>query len=266
MSKPTLSYGLNLSKKSGATKPQPSKRKALFGDSDDESDDGASKSKVPTQAIQDLDDFDDFGTSTSGVADSSRKPKSKAVPAPPSRKPRPKHGNAMFGDLSSTLTSKKYADAAQDVDASIYDYDGVYDSMKPQSRKETPADKERKPKYMSNLLAAAAVRKRDALIAEEKKIAREREAEGDEFKDKEAFVTESYKRQQEENRRIEEAEKRKEEDERRKNAKEGGGMAAFYRRMLDRDGEKHSEVVKAAETGSGGEGRGWGRGKGRGKG
>ena len=62
------------------------------------------------------------------------------------------------------------------------------------------------PKYMSALKAAAEVRKRDAVRAADRKTAREREAEGDEFKDKEAFVTGAYRRQQEELRRAEEEE------------------------------------------------------------
>ena len=41
-------------------------------------------------------------------------------------------------------------------------------------------------------------------------IQREREAEGDEFKDKEAFVTQAYKDQMAEVRRAEEEEKRRE--------------------------------------------------------
>lgn len=41
-------------------------------------------------------------------------------------------------------------------------------------------------------------------------IQRERELEGDEFKDKEAFVTEAYKRQMEELRQAEEEERKRE--------------------------------------------------------
>jgi len=63
---------------------------------------------------------------------------------------------------------------------------------------------------MSNLLAAAATRKLDHLRAEEKMMQREREAEGDEFKDKEVFVTQAYKDQMEEVRKAEEEEKRRE--------------------------------------------------------
>jgi hypothetical protein len=47
-----------------------------------------------------------------------------------------------------------------------------------------------KARYITGLLEMAEIRKRDRVLAEEKKVAREREAEGDEFADKEVFVTE----------------------------------------------------------------------------
>ncbi|OTB08644.1 hypothetical protein M426DRAFT_30082, partial [Hypoxylon sp. CI-4A] len=147
-------------------------------------------------------------------------------------------------DLSSSLESRKHQEAAEELDPSIYDYDAVYDSLKPE-KKVTQEDVERKPKYMKNLIASAAVRKRDALIAEEKEIARERAEEGEEYADKEKFVTEAYKKQQEENRRIEEEERRREEEEAKKN--KGGGMTAFYKDLLERGDQRHAEVVKAAE-------------------
>jgi hypothetical protein len=63
---------------------------------------------------------------------------------------------------------------------------------------------------MDKLLASAEVRKRDFLLAQEKKYQKERETEGDEFEGKEKFVTTSYKRQQEELRKAEEEEKKRE--------------------------------------------------------
>lgn len=150
----------------------------------------------------------------------------------------------MYGDLSSSLESRKHQEAAEELDPSIYDYDAVYESLKPE-KKVTQEDIERKPKYMKNLIASAAVRKRDTLIAEEKKIARERAEEGEEYADKEKFVTEAYKKQQEENRRIEEEERKREEEEAKKN--KGGGMTAFYKDLLERGDQRHAEVVKAAE-------------------
>ncbi|KAM3482376.1 hypothetical protein MY5147_000224 [Beauveria neobassiana] len=240
MSKP-LAFGLN--KKPGAPKPAP-RRKPMFGgeDSDSDANDGDNKS----QAIGgDLDD--DFGASQPQQDSGSRKPKSKpglTTKGPPPKLNAKSQPNVMFGDLSSSLTSRKNAASAAEVDASVYEYDNVYESFKPQ-KQATKEDVEKKPKYMKNLIQAADVRKRDLLIAEEKKIAREREAEGDEFADKEKFATAAYKKQQEENRRIEEEEKKREEEEAKKG--NAGGMSAFYRQLLDKDEQRHAESVRAAE-------------------
>jgi coiled-coil domain-containing protein 55 len=67
-----------------------------------------------------------------------------------------------------------------------------------------------KPKYIGSLLTSAATRKLDYIRAEEKVIQREREQEGDEFADKEQFVTQAYKDQMAEVRKAEEEEKRRE--------------------------------------------------------
>jgi coiled-coil domain-containing protein 55 len=63
---------------------------------------------------------------------------------------------------------------------------------------------------MDKLLSSAEVRKRDYLLAQEKKYKKERELEGEEFADKEKFVTNAYKRQQEEIRKAEEEERQRE--------------------------------------------------------
>ncbi|KJZ74096.1 hypothetical protein HIM_06545 [Hirsutella minnesotensis 3608] len=241
MNKPGLAFGLNLKKKPGASKPSLTNRRPVFGGGDDDSDDDVASGAAKEVAIG-----GELDMSASSAQDASTdKPKSRSkVPTQPSKMKAKTQSNHMFGDLSSSVTSRKNADAAQELDPTVYEYDSVYDSLKPK-KQATKDDAERKPKYMQSLMQAAEVRKRDALIAEEKKIAREREAEGDEYADKEKFVTEAYKRQQEENKRLEEEEKRREEDEARKN--KGGGMSAFYRRLLDKDEERHAEVLKATQ-------------------
>ncbi|KAF9871683.1 coiled-coil domain-containing protein 55 [Colletotrichum karsti] len=246
MSKPGLSFGINLSKKPGVSKAAPPKRKTAFGGGDD-SDDDATNTGTKVETLDELGGFD-APSSSSSRQENGRKTKSKNAPPtkPPTGKAKNQQESAMFGDLSSSLASRKHAEKAEELDPSVYDYDGVYESFKPTKKTTTTQeDAERKPKYMSSLLAAASVRKRDALIAEEKKIAREREAEGEEYADKEKFVTEAYKKQQEENRRIEAEERRREEEEAKKN--KTGGMSAFYKKMLNKEEERHAEVVKAAE-------------------
>ncbi|KAH7023666.1 coiled-coil domain-containing protein 55-domain containing protein [Ilyonectria destructans] len=240
MSKP-LAFGLNMTKRPGASKPAPPKRKPMFGGDDDSDDDGANKEGK----AEEIGEFDDFGALPVSKSTSAKPTKSKN--GPPTQPPKLKAKsqlNAMFGDLSSSLTSRRNAEAASQVDANVYEYDNVYDSFKPK-KETTKEDEEKRPKYMRNLMQAAEVRKRDALIAEEKKIAREREAEGEEYEGKEKFVTEAYRKQQEENKRIEEEEKKREEEEAKKN--KGGGMSAFYRKLLDKDEQRHADVVKAAE-------------------
>lgn len=244
MSKPTLAFGLG-AKNPKVNKPANLKSKPVFGAHDDDSDDEpTAKPAAKVQAIDgDLDDI-----MTIDTQEDEPKKASKKKSGPPKEPPKMKskvQPNLMFGDLSSSLESRKHAEAASGLDASVYEYDAVYDSLKPK-KSDTPEDRERKPKYMRNLLQAAEVRKRDALIAEEKKIAREREEEGEEFEGKEKFVTEAYKKQQLENKRLEEEEKIREAEEAKKN--KGGGMSAFYRNMLKKDEARHAQVMEAAEN------------------
>jgi coiled-coil domain-containing protein 55 len=247
MSKP-LAFGLNLAKKPGQAKPPP-KRKPMFGGDDSDSDDAGHKgsNKNGASAVLEIGSLDDFGTSTqTHEQDNSRKSRPKPSKGAPPPKLKPKtQPTAMFGDLSSSLAARKNAEAAEELDPSVYEYDAVYDKLKPEKKAPDAGGAERRSRYMKDVIQSAEVRKRDQLIANEKKIAREREAEGEEFEGKEKFVTEAYKRQQEENRRTEEEEKRREEEEARKN--KDGGMSSFYRKMLNRDEERHSQAVKAAE-------------------
>jgi coiled-coil domain-containing protein 55 len=243
MSGAGLSYGLNITKKQPfGSRPGPGKRKPIFHE-DDNSD--GEESQEPGVVVEEIGEIGGLDTSQNHnpAHDGPKKPGLLSKPNPGALGSK-KASESLYGDLSTTFTSKKHADTAEGLDASIYDYDAVYDSMKPQ-KKTTVEDKERKPKYMNNLLAAAAVRKRDATIAEEKKLAREREAEGEEFADKEKFVTSAYKKQQEENRRLEEEERIREEQEQKKN--KGMGMTNFFKNVLEKGEQKHAEIVKAAE-------------------
>lgn len=236
-----LSYGLNITKKPPlGQRPPPAKRKTIFDD-DSGPEDGPDEEDAP-ESISTL----------GGLQPSTKSKSSKSDPtAPPSRPSKPPK-ISQYGDLSTNHSTNKHSKSAQDLDPNIYDYDAVYDSLhaKPASSTST-ADTEKKPKYMGNLLAAAEVRKRDSLRAKEKMLAKEREMEGDEFADKEKFVTGAYKRQQEEMKRLEEEEVQKEKEAEERKRREGGGMKALYKNLLERDELKHKEVLKAVEEGRG---------------
>ncbi|KAL9125837.1 MAG: hypothetical protein Q9175_008014 [Cornicularia normoerica] len=236
-----LSYGLNVTKKpSSGQRPPPAKRKTIF-DHDSGPEDGP----------DDQDSAEPIST-LGGLQPSPKSKSSKfATTAPPSRHSKPPK-ISQYGDLSTNHSTNKHSKTAQDLEPNIYDYDAVYDSLHANPTSPTSTiDIEKKPKYMTNLLAAAEVRKRDQLRAKEKMLAKERELEGDEFADKEKFVTGAYKRQQEEMRRLEEEEVQKEKEAEERKRREGGGMKALYKNMLERDEMKHKEVMKAVEEGRG---------------
>ncbi|KAL6234999.1 coiled-coil domain-containing protein 55-domain containing protein [Aspergillus navahoensis] len=155
-----------------------------------------------------------------------------------------------YTNLSALHSMKKHASEAQDLDPSIYSYDAVYDSLhaKMEKKNKANADGEGVPRYMTSLLRSAEIRKRDQLRARDRMLAKEREAEGDEFDDKEKFVTSAYKAQQEELRRVEEEEKKREQEEEERRRKNGGsGMVGFYRDLLARGEEQHNAAMKATE-------------------
>lgn len=209
---PELKYGLNLTKKSGlpplSSRLQP--KKTIFDASDSDSDSNARSPPRPSAPL---------------------KRKAQQI--------------SQYGDLSARHTSIKHAQAAQELDPSVYDYDGVYDSLhaKPAKSKDTGAG----PKYMTSLLAAAEVRKRDQLRAKEKALQREREEEGEELADKEKFVTGAYKAQQAEMARVEAEEREREAAEMEKRKKTGGGMTGLYKDLLSREDEKHERAMRATE-------------------
>lgn len=242
---PTLSYGLNITKKgpSLASKPAAARRKTIFDD-DSGPEDGPGDVEDHSESVSTLGGLQNPSTtshgstrltSNSGLA--SKAPKASRI--------------SQFGDLSTNHTTSKHAQNAQSLDPSIYDYDAVYDSLhsslKPFDSSVAAVTEAKTPKYMKNLLAAAEIRKRDQLRAKEKMLAKERELEGDEFADKEKFVTAAYKRQQEEVRKAEAEEASREREAAERQRREGGGLKGMYKNMLERGEEKHASAVMAVE-------------------
>ncbi|KAL9549121.1 hypothetical protein MBANPS3_005366 [Mucor bainieri] len=206
-----MKFGLNLQKKK-TTGANPMLRRAnAFGDASDDDDEEAEQ-----QALQDQ---------------SKKAQKAKAQ---------------VNRQLSSYNTmTKKIAEQqakALEEDPNIFDYDAVYDDLKEAENKKKEAVKpsSKKAKYITGLLEMAEIRKRDRVLAEEKKVAREREAEGDEFADKDVYVTEAFKKQKEELERIE-----REEKERETMADKTRGMDQFYKRVLERKEAEHQALMKA---------------------
>lgn len=249
-----LKFGLNVKPKASAAPPAKvsQKRPTIFDDDfgDDE----------PESQDQDLDQGQAISLfDTSVPAQSSTSTSTQAKPPPKSKSSKPlqpptlkgKSEQNVFTDLSANRASQKVASTATGLDSSIYDYDSFHDAKTSVSSARKAAEKqdaiERKPKYINNLLDAAARRKQDQLVAREKLLQKEREAEGDEFADKEKFVTGAYKEQQAEAQRIEEEEKKKAAEEEKRRGARGGGMQSFYRGVIDDNEKRHREAVEAAQ-------------------
>ena len=242
----SLTFGFNAVKSQpGILKPS-QKRKAIFDEDNDEepqepsaSQYGAKKSTKPLRPINSF-----------GADDGDEKPPRKSPKISHLGVQSVKAKTAGPGvekiNLSALRSAKLHDEEASKIDSSVYDYDAVYDTFHAPAEKRTSGTgEEPAPKYMGSLLQSADVRKRDQMRAREKLLQREREAEGDEFADKEKFVTEAYKKQQEEMKRMEEEEKKREEAEEERRRK-GGGMAAFHKKMLEKD-EERMRLIKAAE-------------------
>ena len=235
---PALAFGLNSAKGAAGPGRLPPKRKAAFDDAEEDAanddNDGA------------------FGALSRPKPNLQRKNNALQMSGQPPRKS-PKLGeedskedSSRYSNLSALRSAKLQDTEASKLDASVYDYDAVYDTFTAdKKKKEASKDGSSEvPKYMSNLMASAEIRKRDQLRAKERALQKEREIEGDEFADKEKFVTGAYKKQQEEQRKLDEEEKKREEEEEERR-KKGGGMTAFHKDLLKKDEERQRAVEEA---------------------
>jgi len=98
--------------------------------------------------------------------------------------------------LRNQTKSKQYEEDNPD----IYQYDEVYDEIEANRELKKPKiqDSDEGPKYITKLLEAKKKRNLDKLYVQDLKIQKERDLEGDEYKDKETFVTSAYKEFQQE--------------------------------------------------------------------
>ncbi|CAO3572513.1 unnamed protein product [Mortierella alpina] len=243
-----LQFGLNIKKKTGGpalAKPRPAAarpaggRNAFGGHSSDEDN---------------LDESDHEASTTTKTPASSTS--SRPTPFSSSISSTSAVNKTLRPYATSTLQSTSVIEqqnAALAQDATVFDYDGVYDQLKAGDRARELARKQdsqdRKPKYVNALLQAAETRKRDRQIAEEKRIEREREKEGEEFKDKEQFITPAYKAQKEAMRLAEEEDRKREEL--MAKDKDGSLMQGFYRTMLEERTKLHPALVVADPSSKG---------------
>lgn len=106
------------------------------------------------------------------------------------------------------------------------------------------------PRYIQNLLVQAEKRKIEYERRNERLIQKEREAEGDEFRDKEAFVTSSYKKKLEEMKKMDEEDWKLSMVEDINDVTKQKDMGSFYRHLYkaelckDENNDKVKDVEK----------------------
>eukprot|EP01134_Creolimax_fragrantissima_P005383 CFRG5383T1 len=150
-----------------------------------------------------------------------------------------KRVNAQLASKSHNKQVSAHLDQMLEDDPNAFAYDDVYDDM--QATKETSIGKKKeerslakaKPKYINALLAKSNERKLEYERFVERKVQKEREAEGDQFEGKEKFITGAYKKKLEDIRRAEEDEKRRAAIEEKEDARKQGDMSNFYRGLLN---------------------------------
>ncbi|XP_037298635.1 nuclear speckle splicing regulatory protein 1 [Manduca sexta] len=134
-------------------------------------------------------------------------------------------------------------------DPTVYQYDEIYDEVINKKEKEMSKKKvEKKPMYIENLIISANKRKIENERRIERQIQKEREKEGDEFKDKEIFVTSAYKKKLEEMKLEEEKEKREEYLESIGDVTKQKDLGGFYRHLYEQKLGKDENPTAKKET------------------
>lgn len=120
-----------------------------------------------------------------------------------------------------------------DLDPTIYEYDSIYDEMKTKQAESSKPKEAKQSRYIETLLKAADKKKKEYERRIDRKIQIEREKEGDEFKDKEAFVTSSYKKKLQEKEEEEERERRENMLNDMMDVTKQKDLSGFYRHFLN---------------------------------
>lgn len=145
--------------------------------------------------------------------------------------------NVALGDAKQRQIRRAQA-TALDSDPTIFQYDELYDDMQQKrdadkAARNSARSADKGPKYIKRLLVTAESRKKEYERRIERQVQKEREAEGEQFKDKESFVTSSYRAKLEEIKAAEEAEKRSEYLESVGDVTKQRDLGGFYRHLYE---------------------------------
>lgn len=159
--------------------------------------------------------------------------------------------NTSLGSLQKRQARLQQSQALEE-DPTVFQYDELYDDMADQRTKAQQEDKRKVgsqgPKYIKRLLATAEMRKKEYERRIERQVQKERDEEGAQFKDKESFVTSSYKRKLEEIKLAEEEEKRVEYLEGLGDVCKQSNLDSFYRHLFIQKTKTDTTTTDAGQT------------------
>lgn len=131
-------------------------------------------------------------------------------------------------------------------DPTIFQYDELYDDMdnKREAAKETKKLEPRKAKYIGRLLEHAERRKLENELRVERQVQKDREAEGEMYKDKDTYVTAAYRKKLESIRQLQEQDARDDYLEAIGDVTKQKDLDGFYRHLYEQKLGTQQEVIK----------------------
>ncbi|KAH8387091.1 hypothetical protein KR093_004636, partial [Drosophila rubida] len=131
-------------------------------------------------------------------------------------------------------------------DPTIFQYDELYDDMdsKREQAKETKKQEPRKAKYINRLMEQAERRKLENELRIERQVQKDREAEGEKFKDKDTYVTAAYRKKLESIRQLQEQDERDEYLEAIGDVTKQKDLDGFYRHLYEQKLGSQKAVLK----------------------
>ncbi|CAI5527924.1 unnamed protein product [Closterium sp. Naga37s-1] len=143
-------------------------------------------------------------------------------------------------------------EAAMAEDPSVFDYDGVYDTIHAARTSRAKEAVQRQARYIPNLLKTTKDREKEKELVQERLLAKERAKEEEEYAGKERFVTRAYREKLAERQRWLAEEKRKEAEEAANDVTKRTDLTDLYRnlyRAQDAQAKSPGAPTAQAETG-----------------
>ncbi|KAH8337091.1 hypothetical protein KR074_008431 [Drosophila pseudoananassae] len=148
--------------------------------------------------------------------------------------------------LMERRVARKLHEKALEEDPTIFQYDELYDEMDKgrEEEKQTKSKEPRKPKYINKLMEHAERRKLEKELRIERQVQKDRDAEGEKFKDKDTYVTAAYRKKLESIRQLQEQEQRDDYLEAIGDVTKQKDLDGFYRHLYEQKLGTAAEVVK----------------------